>query len=315
MALIFISIVQLLLILFVLNYAYTKVVWYKKNNRVKDLKEQLNKSAARKYDFINLGSTQGIYAFDYEANGVSGINMSLSPQLFDNDREILEQYAHLIRPDATIIIPVCPLSMLCDKFSIPSNINKYYRLLSKEHFESYNTTVYVKEVLFPLFFQPSNIKDLIKYLIGKLQQSYMPQISEKEFENDALRWIKAWNSEFNVDVSNNISPESLSSRKNRTVQSLSSLVQSASQFGTPIVVLLPVTKYLSSKFNDEFMEHNLYRPLKAAIGSSADIYDYMTDDKLSDPSLYLNSFFLNKKGAAIFTKRFICDIKMTHYGK
>lgn len=296
-----------LVLALLLNVIYTRCVWSAKNERVVELKKELNSDA--QYEVVNTGSTQGMYALDYDSVDVLGLNLSLSPQLFDNDRTMLLAFRHKIKSDAKIIIPICPLSMLCDKFTNPVNNHKYYHLLRKSQILCFNHFLYFKEIIFPLFTHPIYIKEIIKYFIGQIPGSNILQIGAEAMDADAKIWINGWNKEFSVDITNNKTFKTLDDRLSNTKNQLQELIQAAKKIGNPVLVLLPISPHLSKQINKDFIDRYLYAPILGANNIGVPLLDYMNDIEFQDDALFLNSFFLNKKGANQFTLRILKDIK------
>lgn len=314
MALIIIAFIGWLIFFVVLNFLVSKIIWLKKNKRIAEIKKAISISKSGQYKFMNVGSTQAIYAFNYSDSGVNGINLALSPQLFDNDNDMINHYAHLLNKNAIIFLPICPLSMLCDRFTIPSNRYKYYHLLSKENISFYNKREYIQEIRFPLFFRPvDSIKELLKYILGRLNYpEYLLQSSE-QMELDAQQWVDGWNNEFFVNIEENIVKTELADRITNTKHQLEQLIIRASQFGKPVVVLMPISRYLAEKLHPEFINKYLYTPLNEILSDKIMLLDYMDDRQFLDDSLFANSFFLNKEGSALFTERIINDLKRLKY--
>ena len=77
----------------------------------------------------------------------------------------------------------------------------------------------------------------------------------------------------------------------------------------PVIVLPPVTDYLSSKFSETFRNNYIYSFLKEADVLDIPFLNYLDDKRFKDPTLYFNSFFLNRTGAGKFTKVVLEDIK------
>lgn len=314
MALIIIAFIGCLIFFFVLNFVVSQIIWFKKNKRIAEIKKAITTSNSGQYKFMNVGSTQAIYAFNYSDSGVNGINLALSPQLFDNDKDMLTHHAHLLNQNSIIFLPICPLSMLCDRFTIPSNRYKYYHLLSKENFSFYNKREYIQEILFPLFFKPVNsIKDFLKYILGRLNYPENLLQSSAQMELDAQQWVDGWNKEFFVNIEENIAKSELAERISHTKHQLEKLIIKASQFGKPVVVLMPISRYLAGKLHPGFMKQYLYTPLHEILSDKVMLLDYMDDSQFLDVRLFANSFFLNKEGSTLFTERIINDLKRLKY--
>ena len=63
-------------------------------------------------DVINLGSSSGVYDFDYSGLSVKGMNWAVAPQTIYGDFAILKQFASHLKKGATIIYPLCPFTSI-----------------------------------------------------------------------------------------------------------------------------------------------------------------------------------------------------------
>ena len=77
----------------------------------------------------------------------------------------------------------------------------------------------------------------------------------------------------------------------------------------PVIAILPVTNYLYSRFTPEFIENHILAYIAEANEAKVPVKNYLTDERFTDSSLYINSFFFNTKGRKKFTKQFIEDLR------
>ena len=76
----------------------------------------------------------------------------------------------------------------------------------------------------------------------------------------------------------------------------------------PIITILPVTDYLSSRFTDDFIKEHILRYINAANTIKVPVLNYLKDERFTASELYINSFFMNKKGRKLFTRRVLSDL-------
>ena len=75
-------------------------------------------------------------------------------------------------------------------------------------------------------------------------------------------------------------------------------------------VIPPITNALKSKFSKEFSQAALYDLIAPAQEKyNIPLFDYLEDNDFQDVDLYFNSFFLNKRGRTMFTKKLLIDIE------
>jgi hypothetical protein len=79
----------------------------------------------------------------------------------------------------------------------------------------------------------------------------------------------------------------------------------------PVLIIPPMTKYLSCLLTDTIREIYIYSFIREANVKNIPFLDYMDDERFSDPSLYFNSFFLNLRGRKLFTKQVLKDLNIT----
>ena len=66
--------------------------------------------------------------------------------------------------------------------------------------------------------------------------------------------------------------------------------------------------YLKEYFTKDFTETYIYSYLEQ-VGRDIPVLDYLGGREFEDKDLYFNSYYLNKRGAGIFTQRVIADLK------
>ena len=76
----------------------------------------------------------------------------------------------------------------------------------------------------------------------------------------------------------------------------------------PILIIPPVHPELREYFTDSFVEHYINDFLKKGNTQGAIFKNYMFDKRFNSDKYFLNSLFLNKKGARKFTKIVLADI-------
>ena len=76
----------------------------------------------------------------------------------------------------------------------------------------------------------------------------------------------------------------------------------------PVITILPVTRYLSSQFSEEFIQDHILAYIEKANTINAPVLNYLKDERFTAPEYYINSFFMNRVGAKMFTKEVMKDI-------
>lgn len=263
-------------------------------------------------DVINLGSTSGCHAFDYEGLPICGGNFALHHNPLSGDLAILKNYFGYLNPtNSHVIITLCAFSSLAGSYDFMED--RFYTLIypgTIPHF-SYRRQQQIKQCvarpirLFPLWSVMSEIKSLL--VKGKQSEK-----TEEEMIQDADRWIHAWKHEFAL----NDFSHPLSLLNQDGLKDASSILNEMLSFCKernikPVLVLPPMYHTLASKFDKNARKVLLDDLLETLEDKSVKFLNYMDDSRFShDITLFHDSFLLNKKGAKKFTKMVLRDIGM-----
>lgn len=263
-------------------------------------------------EVVNLGSTSGLYAFNYEDMPIKGANWALSHNPLSADLAILKNYESFLNPEkSTCIISLCVFSSLAGSYEI--NEDRYYTLLyptSIPHF-SYKKQQEIKAIRNrPFLYYPiiSFFQD-IKYLLIKARSSLK---SEVEMERDAEIWINSWLKEFSIsDFSAPLSLINKDSIDDAAIILNEMIVFCKERNITPVMVIPPMYHTLAEKFSPEARTILIDSLIEKVEDKTIQFYNYMDDNTFgTDRTLFLNSFFLNKRGAKLFTSRLLSDLNL-----
>ena len=135
-------------------------------------------------------------------------------------------------------------------------------------------------------------------------------MDEAQLKGDAELWIKGWNREFNIDVNHLV----LSDKNKKDILFNVNLLHEMIQFCLdrklrPVVCVLPVSTYLGEKFSDEFVENQILAYVSQANTQKCPVLNYLKDNRFTDSSLYINSFFFNLRGRKMFTNMIVEELK------
>ena len=264
-------------------------------------------------DVINLGSNHPKFAFDYTNTGVSGYNMAVGPQTFEYDFMVLQKYHSFLRRNGVVIIPVCPLNFFLSKYKSSNCIVKYYGTFDDSMIPDFDANQKKREYQYPLIYHPKRAKFLIKdvKVDTRIELTSNP-MTELQLVADGKMWVeKCWNPEFDIDIQH---MKPLSEENKQAIDFNIKMVRQMIEFCLergykPVIAYLPVTNYLSSQFPEDFFDVYVKPFVSRAIeGYDIPQYDYFRDSRFTDAKLYINSFFMNRVGASIFTKQIILDM-------
>jgi hypothetical protein len=300
----------------VLNKFVKTTNWYK-NNFVHTQQFVSNAGyrtdTQRNYEIVNVGSNPARFAFFYE--DVIGQNWSTGLQGLDMDLEILKYFHSYIKKDGIVLLPIVPFSSVsgCLQPEL-SYIAKFTVILDGPQIDK---TPQGKRsyrwVKYPLYY---NWKSLLRLLIKDEQRNDSLSITEQmmqplELNMDALTWMDIWKKEFNIkDWNAPLTPKLQEGRK-ISVKDLQNMIDFCIERNLkPVLILPPMTKYLSRLLTDTIRETYIYSFIREANVKNIPFLDYLGDERFSDPNFYFNSFFLNLRGRKVFTKQVLKDLKI-----
>lgn len=265
-------------------------------------------------DVINLGSTSGYYAFDYEGLPIKGGNFALRHNPLSGDQAILKNYFGYLNPKGShVIIPLCVFSSLAGSYDFMED--RFYTLIypsSIPHF-SYRRQQQIKAIAaspirrFPLW-------SFYTELRAQLRGTGHSTLTEEQMKADAERWIKGWKHEF--ALSDFSQPLSLINKDgvNDAAEILNDIISFCKERNIkPVIMIPPMYHTLAEKFDEKARQLFVYDLIEKIEDKTVPFHNYMDDSRFSrDSSLFMNSFFLNKKGAKKFTRIALTDIGLLH---
>lgn len=265
-------------------------------------------------DVINLGSTSGYYAFDYEGLPIKGGNFALRHNPLSGDQAILKNYFGYLNPKGShVIIPLCVFSSLAGSYDFMED--RFYTLIypsSIPHF-SYRRQQQIKAIAaspirrFPLW-------SFYTELRAQLRGTSHSTLTEEQMKADADRWIKGWKHEF--ALSDFSQPLSLFNKDgvNDAAEILNDIISFCKERKIkPVIMIPPMYHTLAEKFDEKARQLFVYDLIEKVEDKMVPFHNYMDDSRFSrDSSLFMNSFFLNKKGAKKFTRIALTDIGLLH---
>lgn len=282
-------------------------------NQFIDITKFQNLKDEDRFDIVNLGSNHPKFAFDYSETGVKGMNWAVGPQTFMYDFVVLKKYKKHLNPDAKVVIPVCPLKFfLLD--TQRNNLVKYYSIFSKHEMPNYDIKQKITEYILPVLRYPIRAKRIIRDVKADNRLSLTENPMNKEqIAKDATFWIEGcWNPEFDIDIAN---MPVLSKANQKSIEGniriLTEMIQYCIDNGLqPVLAMLPVTKELSFKFPEEFIQQYILRYINESNKQRVPVLNYFKDERFVSPDLYINSFFMNANGRKYFTKIFINELNL-----
>ena len=310
-----ILIIVFLLVALGLNCLYKHTNHF--NNQFVDVRKYWQKDGIPdNLEIVNLGSNHPKFGFDYADTGVRGANFAIGPQTFEYDFAILRKNISHLAKNAVVAFPVCLQKFFLYRQTNRSIHLKYYTFLEPNDIVDYSKKEKVFEIDFPLFRHPKRLRYLIKDVKkdNRLEWTENPMKTEEELEKDADFWIRCWDREFNIHIPS----LKISTKNQEDIQQNIRLMKEMIEYCKkhefkPVIVILPVTRNLSSRFSEEYLQTHVLRYVNESATAGAPVFNYLKDNRFTDSSLYINSFFFNKTGRKAFTKAFVEDLKQKDY--
>ena len=263
-------------------------------------------------EVVNLGSTSGVNAFNYDGIPIKAANWALEQNPLLGDKELLYNYFSFLNPKkSVVIISLCPFSSLSGSYN--DFCDYYYTLLNfasipNGSIRRKNKIQIIKETplrYYPLF----QIINDIKMFIWKKKQRVL---SEKEMEINAEIMLNSWMREFSItDFSYPLSMVNCDGIEDAAIILNEIIIFCKERNITPVILIPPVYRTLGKLLTPSIRELIIDSLIEKIKDRNVWFHNYMDDSDFSnDISLFRNSFLMNKKGARLFTIRVLRDLKI-----
>lgn len=296
---------------FLLNALYKRTNAYR-NQFVDVHKFSVKGGVGDNLEIVNLGSNHPKFGFDYRGLDVKGENWAVGPETFEYDFAVLRKNASHLAPGSVVVLPICLLKFFLYRQNSRAIHLKYYSFLNSQDIVGYSKKEYICNYMFPLFFHPRAIRSLLRdsKKDNRLLLDTNLCDTDAKLNKDADYWIDCWNREFDIQLP---SPTLKPNNRNDIIQNiriLNEMIDYCLSRGLkPIIAILPVTNYLYSRFTPEFIDKYILGYIADANKAGVPVMNYLSDERFTDPSLYINSFFFNTTGRKKFTKQFVEDLR------
>ena len=287
---------------------YPGNIWYREHDE-------------RNFDIVALGSSSAKWAFDFENTNVKGMNWANQPQTLQEDYNLLRHYHSILHKGSYVLITIMPFSGL-NKATGLKDALKYVRLdYQGEAIQPYMYEEACRYARIPILFGRPAVKALVRYVLRKeskndispLGQGANNPMTKEQLEENALGFINGWKEQFQIaDFDAPLTPLNQEGRDYR-IHLMRELIDFCIERDyKPVYIIPPVTNSLSSYFTPTFEKRYVYDFLEQ-VERDILLLDYSKDTDLKRDNLYFNSFFLNKKGASLFTKRVLKDLNLEKF--
>lgn len=293
-----------------LSYTARRSYWY--NNVVFQDCAKFWNIKEYQIDVVNLGSNSAKYGFDYSDCGVVGYNWAMGPQSLMMDLNILQCYYSYLKPGATVLIPLCPFSCMVG-YDYSYFSDKYYTILNHAQIPFFN--IHKRVLMDDIKRNPGKYIPLVE-ILKMIAEKVLFWRKKKDtticdFEKDALVFINSWKGQFFIkDFDDEWSCNNMNSYK-ESQELLFQIVDFCKRYGfKPAVVMPPISPSLKQFFPEKRLNRYVVNYVKETIGENAIFLNYIDEEQFNNNDYFWNSYFLNNKGAKIFTKAVLRDLSI-----
>lgn len=301
--------IALLIFILIVNKLFKNTNFYKN----KFIDTHKFKNMPKNIEIVNLGSNQPKFAFDYSGLSISGMNWGVGPQSFTYDFRVLKSFYSNLKPKCRVLIPVCPLKFFLLSSKNNASNHKYYNFLEANYIDNYSNLTKKLCIDYPVFTAKKQILRIVKdtKADNRLELENNP-MNKEEIKKDALFWVKSWKKQFKLDNLENIN---LSDENKTNIRKNIDILKDMIDFCLekklePVLIVIPVTKELSSFFPDTFIKEQIIDYINKANEKNVRFLNYWKDERFEDEAYYFNSFFMNKIGRKEFTKQVLRDLEI-----
>ena len=228
------------------------------------------------FQWVNIGSNSGLFAFDWESAGVKGLNLAGSPQSERRGAGKVKAHRGEIAEGAFVVIPLCPFSSVLPESYDLRTSDTTHPLLSFDGTPDEQALSGFSDMLNKCWKREFAIRDYSDPMTETNRLAYSGCVAH-------MRGFLAW---------------------------------CRGQGLRPVLVLPPAAESLRKLFPESFMKQYVYDFVHdATTGTDVKFLDYWNSGEFQDPGLYATSLFLNKTGRRRFTARVIADCRCAALGQ
>lgn len=258
----------------------------------------------------NLGSSHGMYDFNYEPLEVRGymcFNFANTSQSYDYDFAVLKEYAQYMDEDSIMLIPVSYFSFnneVVNETEAEAMSLRYYHFLSPKNIPNYDPYIDLTTNKLSVL---SAGEDILK-LFPNLKLSIIALAAEEnEIDTEEFtRWAQERYSRHFDNKEEYFLPE--------RIQNLYDIINYCKERDiTPILITPPFSEYYQDLVSETFIQEFQETVNTIASDTGVEYYDYSCDDRFrSNLAYFMDADHLNDEGAAYFTEILINEIPKMH---
>lgn len=259
-----------------------------------------------KITLANTGSSHGVHAFDYSVYNGEAFNFAMDSQSIQYDNNLLEYYVDHFEKDSVVLIPISYFTFWSDELksdTFDDQNQRYFSVLDADHmrFKS-KTEFYINKYISAIQIadKQTNSVFINKKVIAEAN------VQKTNFTREEIGEKRATFHLSDIQNDNKLLPMNPSAE-----DSLISMIKLCKQKNiTPILITTPYMYYYSKWFSNDFF-NEFYDEINKVCDEYNVIYlDYSKDKHFAyEEELFNDTDHLSKKGAKVFTKIVIDDLK------
>lgn len=268
--------------------------------------------SSSKLKIINLGTSHGVHAFNYNKYK-NCYNLALYSQPLYYDLEILKKYNNNLEKECIIILPISLFSFY-QGYKFENLNDRYYDVLEYKQVYNHNYRDLVLNNYFPLVRSGKRLIDIGMELVESInKEKYFPKLINNRTQ---LKNFKDFE-KYNLITSNRhqgIGKEGWNEDVEIGIAKLVEMLDYIEKNNwIPVLVSTPQS-YLYNEATKDKYDERIYKNLKKVfeIRKKKTIYlDYSNDSRFQkDLNYFLDSDHLNEKGSMYFTDIIFNDLKI-----
>lgn len=284
-------------------------------------KKNIDQDTAKFYYFpssklkvINLGTSHGVHAFNYNKYE-NCYNLALYSQPLYYDLEILKKYKNNLEENCIIILPISLFSFYQGyKFDFGNLNDRYYDILNYKQVYNHNYRDLILNRYFPLARSGKRLVDIgVELIISIYKNKTFPKLINSRKQ---LKDLKVFE-EYNLTTSNRhqgVGEDGWNEEVKIGIKKLIEILDYVEENNwIPILVSTPQS-YLYNEATKNKYDERIYINLKKVfeIRKKKTIYlDYSNDSRFQkDLNYFLDSDHLDEKGSMYFTDIIFNDLKI-----
>lgn len=268
-------------------------------------------STGTQFEFVNLGSTAGVWAFDWDGAEVSGGNFAMESQSATYDFALLRKFERFLAPQAVVIMTFSPFSSLCSKdYPLPNRCSfaKYYGLLRDEEM-TYHSDVERFRVWLSLHLAKPGWRKWLEASRPRLQEKSSPQKRKETVQSLRRLWMARFGQ--SVFCAGCISP-GLKKDWDWNVNTYQQMVDWCVYRGyRPVFVLPPLASEFDTLLSESFYSTYVFDFIEKVNRPRVPFLNYISDEQFrGNQDVYFDDALrLSYEGRSLFTRIVIDRLK------